>query len=150
MSKQRLYATFFIDRFFYGIPIEQVREVLLSQPLAQVPLAPPAVAGLINLRGRLMTVIDLRRLLLQGEAIADAMNIVVYGDDGSEVSLLVDRVGDVLTLAVTGIEDVPATLQGAARDFLQGVYPLDEQLLLLVDISTLLADERCLQALPTP
>jgi purine-binding chemotaxis protein CheW len=145
MTRSGLYATFHIDQSFYGVPIEDVQEVLFSQPLSQVPLAPAAVAGLLNLRGRIVTVLDLRRLLHDASAHDEAMNMVMRLDD-SEVSLLIDQIGDVIRVDESTVEGPPPTLQGQGRDFIRGVYPLADGLLLLLDTSRLLADSRCHQA----
>lgn len=142
MTRSGLYATFHIDKAFYGVPIEDVQEVLFSQPLSEVPLAPPAVAGLLNLRGRIVTVIDLKRLLHGASAHEEAMNMVVRFDN-DEVSLLIDRIGDVMRVDEAAVEATPPTLQGLARDFIRGVFPLQDGLLLLLDTQRMLDDERC-------
>lgn len=147
MIRSGLYATFHIDQSFYGMPIEDVQEVLFSQPLSQVPLAPVAVAGLLNLRGRIITAIDLRRLLHDKLAHDEAMNMVVRMDD-NEVSLLIDRIGDVIRVNESAVESAPPTLQGHGREFICGVYPLPEGLLLLLNTRRMLEDERCHQAAP--
>lgn len=142
MSKSGLYATFHIDQAFYGVPIEDVQEVLFSQQLSEVPLAPPAVAGLLNLRGRIVTVIDLKRLLHGATAQEEAMNMVIHFDN-DEVSLLIDRIGDVMRVDEASIESTPPTLQGLAREFIRGVVPLQDELLLLLDTQRMLEDDRC-------
>lgn len=145
MTRSGLYATFHIDDAYYGLPIEDVQEVLFSQPLSQVPLAPEAIAGLLNLRGRIVTVIDLRRLLHGAPARDEAMNMVIRSDDG-EVSLLIDQIGDVRRIDEAAVESAPPTLQGPGRDFIRGVHPLPDGLLLLLDTRRMLDDDRCLQA----
>lgn len=147
MNKSGLYATFRIDRSFYGVPIEEVQEVLFSQPLSEVPLAPPAVAGLLNLRGRIVTVIDLKRLLHGAPAQDEAMNMVMRYDN-DEVSLLIDRIGDVMRVDEAAVESAPPTLQGLGREFIRGVFPLQDELLLLLDTQRMLDDERCQQGAP--
>lgn len=150
MTKSGLYATFRIDNAFYGVPIEDVQEVLFSQPLSEVPLAPPAVAGLLNLRGRIVTVIDLKRLLHGAPAQEEAMNMVIHFDN-DEVSLLIDRIGDVMRVDEAAVEATPPNLQGLSREFIRGVLPLPDELLLLLDTQRMLDDERChLAALGDP
>lgn len=146
MSESSLVATFFIDDVFYGVPISQVQEVLAGQVMSRVHMAPPAVAGLINLRGRIVSVIDVRRVLRAGSSgiAGDAMNVVMNaGED--QVSLLVDRVGDVVAVDDARVEDAPATLRGVAREFIRGVYSGGERLLLLLDTRRMLEDESCNQ-----
>ena len=128
-------ATFRLDGDLYGIEVEHVQEVLRSQQLTRVPLAPSAVAGLINLRGQVVTAIELRERLgrPQRPAGTDAVVIVVRLD-GEAVSLLVDSIADVVDVDATDFEAPPDTLEGQARDLIRGAYKLDGQLLLALDV----------------
>lgn len=147
MSEQRLYCTFYVGNQFYGIPVEDVQEVMLNQPLTGVPLAPNAVAGLMNLRGQIVTTVDVRRVMKVGSQLVEhePMNVVVR-HEGAEVSLLVDNIGDVLDVAGTILDRPPETLQGASREFLSGIYALDNCLLLVLDVHRMLEDESCTRA----
>lgn len=147
MAEQRLFCTFHIGQQFYGIPVEDVQEVLQAQPLTGIPLAPPAVAGLMNLRGQIVTAIDVRRILRTRGAGAesDAMNVVVR-HEGAEVSLMVDRIGDVVDAGNAQMERAPETLQGVAREFIRGIFPFEDNLLLLLDVHRMLEDELCTRA----
>src|SRR5262245_10385244 len=102
--------------------------------MTRVPLAPPVVRGLINLRGQIVTAIDLRRRLELPDRPAEQepVNVVVQTDDGA-VSLLVDEIGDVLQVSETAFERPPETLQGTARALIRGVYKLPDRLLLILD-----------------
>ena len=99
-----------------------------------MPLAPPVVRGLINLRGQIVTAIDLRRRLDLSDRPADQLpvNVVVHTDDGA-VSLLVDEIGDVLEVPEELFERPPETLQGTARELIRGAYKLPDRLLLILD-----------------
>lgn len=128
------YATFFLDGFFFGIEVLQVQEVLRYQDMTRVPLAPDVVEGLINLRGQIVTAIDMRRRLElrpRPESMLP-MSMVVRTGDGA-VSLLVDDIGDVLEVDQEHFERPPDNLQGVARDLIKGVYKLRERLLLVLD-----------------
>ncbi|UOY00630.1 chemotaxis protein CheW [Blastococcus sp. PRF04-17] len=128
-------ATFRLDGDLYGIEVEHVQEVLRSQQLTRVPLAPSAVAGLINLRGQVVTAIELRERLgrpARPEG-TDAVVIVVRLD-GEAVSLLVDSIADVVDVDASDFEAPPDTLEGQARDLIRGAYKLDGQLLLALDV----------------
>ncbi len=135
MPKASLYATFLLDRFFFGIEILKVQEVIRHRPLTCVPLAPPVVRGLINLRGQIVTVIDLRHHLElpPGTDGHPPMNIVVKTEHGT-VGLLVDEIGDVLEVGEEDFEPVPETLKGTARELLLGAYKLKGRLLLILDV----------------
>jgi purine-binding chemotaxis protein CheW len=132
---ERLYATFYVDDAHFGVDALDVQEVLRDQPMTRVPLASEEVRGLINLRGQVVIALDLRhRLGLPARPAASAaMNLVVCTEDGP-VSLLVDRIGDVLAVAVDDIEATPETVQGVARELLRGVIKLDTGLLHVLDV----------------
>ncbi len=134
-EKERQYATFFLDGQLFGVEVSQVLEVIRCQELTAVPLAPPMVKGLINLRGRITTAFDLRqRLNLQERQVhLQPMNMVVRTGDEA-VSLLVDKIGDVLKVDERSFESPPDNLQGVARDFIQGVFKLESRLLLVLDM----------------
>jgi purine-binding chemotaxis protein CheW len=128
-------ATFRLDGDLYGVEVQHVQEVLRSQQLTRVPLAPSAVAGLINLRGQVVTAIELRERLgrpARPEG-TDAVVIVVRLD-GEAVSLLVDSIADVVDVDAADFEAPPDTLEGQARDLIRGAYKLDGQLLLALDV----------------
>lgn len=128
-------ATFRLDGDLYGVEVAHVQEVLRSQQLTRVPLAPSAVAGLINLRGQVVTAIELRERLgrpARPEG-TDAVVIVVRLD-GEAVSLLVDSIADVVDVDAADFEAPPDTLEGQARDLIRGAYKLDGQLLLALDV----------------
>ncbi len=134
MAEAQQFLTFFVDRLFFGVEVEQVQEVLRYQEMTRVPLAPPVVRGLINLRGQIVTAIDLRRRLELGEAAADRlpMNVVVRTDD-SRVSLLVDEIGDVLEVEDSTFERPPATLNPTARGLIRGIHKLNNRLMHVLD-----------------
>jgi purine-binding chemotaxis protein CheW len=127
----------------FGIPVLQVRDVLASQRITRVPLAPPEVAGSLNLRGRIVTAIDIRARLALPERSAEQsagkprMSVVVdYG--GELYSLMVDSVGEVLRLAESNFERNPATLDVRWREVSAGIYRLDGSLLVVLDVTRLL------------
>ena len=129
-------ATFRLDGDLYGIEVEHVQEVLRSQQLTRVPLAPSAVAGLINLRGQVVTAIELRERLgrPQRPEGTDAVVIVVRLH-GEAVSLLVDSIADVVDVDLRDFEAPPDTMDGAARELIRGAYKLAGQLLLALDVN---------------
>ncbi|HKB00763.1 MAG TPA: chemotaxis protein CheW [Gemmataceae bacterium] len=134
MADDRQYCTFFLDGHYFGIDVLRVQEVIRYQTMTRVPLAPPVVRGLINLRGQIVTAIDLRRRLGLPDRPDDRLpvNVVVSTDDGA-VSLLVDEIGDVLRVPETAFETPPDTLRGPARELIRGAYKLDDRLLLILN-----------------
>ncbi|MFM7537208.1 MAG: chemotaxis protein CheW [Acidimicrobiales bacterium] len=135
MSTEQMYATFYVEDIFFGVNALMVQEVLRSQPMTPVPLAPPEVTGLINLRGQIVTALDMRRRLHlpDRDASKPPTNVVVYTDDGP-VSLLVDEIGDVLVLDGDDMESLPETVDRVQRDLVVGVHKLDRQLMLVIDL----------------
>jgi purine-binding chemotaxis protein CheW len=128
-------ATFRLDGDLYGVEVEHVQEVLRTQQLTRVPLAPAAVAGLINLRGQVVTAIELRERLGRPPRPegTDAVVIVVRLH-GEAVSLLVDSIADVVDVDASDFEAPPDTLEGQARGLIRGAYKLDGKLLLAFDV----------------
>ncbi|GAB3684239.1 chemotaxis protein CheW [Angustibacter aerolatus] len=128
-------ATFTLDGRCYGVPVDRVQEVLRSQVRTPVPLAPPAVAGLVNLRGQVLTAIDLRARLGLPERSPDREPMVVVVRVGSEpVSLLVDTIGGVVDVADDQFEPPPDTMDDATGTLIVGAYKLPDQLLLALDV----------------
>jgi purine-binding chemotaxis protein CheW len=134
MAEEKQFCTFFLDGLFFGVGVQKVQEVIRFQEMTRVPQAPPVVGGLINLRGQIVTALDLRRRLelREREAGQRPMNVVVRTDDGV-VSLLVDEIGDVVEVDQESFEPPPETLRGVARELVLGVYKLKDRLLLLLD-----------------
>ncbi len=134
MVEEKQFCTFFLEGLFFGVGVQKVQEVIRFQEMTRVPQAPPVVQGLINLRGQIVTAIDLRRRLElseRGEG-QRPMNVVIRTEDGP-VSLLVDEIGDVVEVEGETFELPPETLRGVARELVLGVYKLKDRLLLLLD-----------------
>ena len=145
MNDAHKLCTFTLADLVFGVEVMNVQEVLRFQPTTRVPLASSTVRGLINLRGQIVTAIDVRaRLGLS--TLSDAqepMNVVLCTKDGV-VSLLVDQIGDVLEVAPSAFERPPPTLPAVLRDVVRGVYKLEHGLLLLLDVErvVLLPEQR--------
>lgn len=127
------FSTFFVADLFFGVDVLRVQEVLRFQQMTRVPQAPEVIEGLINLRGQIVTAIDMRRRLsLPPRAVDQRPNMVVRTDDGA-VSLLVDEIGDVLDADEATFERPPENLDPAVRGLIRGVYKLKDRLLLVLD-----------------
>jgi purine-binding chemotaxis protein CheW len=127
-------CTFDVDTLFIGIPISRIQEILRPQPVTPVPLAPSTILGLMSLRGQIVPVINLaERLGVQmQDGGAEAFNVLIRTPDGP-VSLLVDRVGDVLEVSPDNFEPAPDTLRSSMRPLIRGAYKLERRLLLALD-----------------
>jgi purine-binding chemotaxis protein CheW len=134
------YLTLTVADQLCGVPVLAVRDVLGYQAITRIPLAPPEVAGSLNLRGRIVTAIDLRRRLglPPRGAEAKAMSVVVERD-GELYSLLADAVGDVLPLPLDQRAANPPTLDPLWREVSTGVHRLGERLVILLDVERILA-----------
>lgn len=134
----REYVTATIDGQLFGVPVLSVQDVLGPQKLANIPLAPSEVAGALNLRGRIVTAIDLRRRLgLPAADKQESMSIVVE-HHGELYSLLIDEVGEVLSVPANSYERNPPTLDSRWREVSGGIYRLDGQLMVILEVDRLL------------
>jgi len=133
------FVTVTIGGQLFGIPVLSVQDVLGPQKITRVPLAPPEVAGALNLRGRIVTAIDVRRRLnLPPRPSEEAGMSVVVEHRGEPYSLMIDSVGEVLALPAAAFERNPATLNPRWREVSGGVYRLEGRLLVVLEVDRLL------------
>jgi len=133
------YVTMYIENQLFGIPVLTVQDVLGPQKITRIPLAPREVAGSLNLRGRIVTAIDVRLRLGLPPRPANERGMSVVADQGGELySLMVDQVGEVLSLPNAKFERNPPILDPLWRDFSLGIYRLEGKLLVVLDVGTLL------------
>ena len=139
MSKPQQFCTFVLDDHLFGLNVRHVQEVTQQQRMTRVPLAPTMIRGLINLRGQIVTAIDLRECLglppLPNDLVS-ANVIVRSGED--TMSFLVDSAGDVLEVDSADYEQPPETLRGVAVDLIRGTYKLKDRLLLVLDMQQII------------
>ena len=141
LKSTRTYCTFRIDGLLFGVPVSKVQEVLRSQPTTKVPLAPSSVHGLMNLRGQIISALNVREKLgLVTDEDQESLNVVIRSDEGP-ISLLVDEIGDVIRVDENQFESVPDTIRGAQRELTLGAYKLQDELLLVLDADCVIASE---------
>ncbi|MGA7121282.1 MAG: chemotaxis protein CheW [Polyangiaceae bacterium] len=147
VSETQQFCTFFVADRFFGVDVTRVQEVIRYQEMTRVPLASPVISGLINLRGQIVTALDMRARLGLPERPAGRlpMNVVVRTDDGA-VSLLVDEIGDVVEVAESNRESAPETLAPNARELIAAVCKLKDRLLLVLDPGKTIADSATARA----
>lgn len=134
-------VTFTLDEHTYGIDVVAVQEVLRDLPRTRIPLAPPALAGLANLRGQVLTVVDPRvplGLAARPEEVEPMLIVIRAALE--PVALLVDAIGSVLDVEPDQFETTPQTLTGRARDLIRGAYLLPDRLLLSLDVDRAMRD----------
>lgn len=135
MLEQRTLCTFLLDGRLFGIDVARVREVVRHIEATRVPLAPSIVGGLLNLRGQIVTAIELRRRLGLAPPRAGALAMhIVLEVDGELVSLIVDEISGMLTVADSDFEPPPASLQGSLGPLVIGVYKLPTMILMVLDV----------------
>jgi purine-binding chemotaxis protein CheW len=134
------FATFLVDGLLFGVDVADVQEVLRPQAMTRVPLAPAVISGLINLRGQLVTALDMRQRLKLAAwpAGATPMNIVVRADD-EPLSLLVDEIGEVIDVDAESFESPPNNLDARVKCLITGVYKLKDRLMLVLDTNAAVA-----------
>lgn len=128
------YCTFWVGGLYFGVAVDEVQEVLRHQPMTPVPRAERAVTGLINLRGQIVTAVDLRvRLALPDRSGGEVPMNVIVRSRGEVVSLLVDDIGDVIDTAGVAPQAAPTTLPRDVQDVVRGVRALPDSILLVLD-----------------
>lgn len=133
------FVTFTISGQLFGIPVLKVQDVLSARRINHIPLAPPEVAGLLNLRGRIVTAIDVRCRLALPPRQGDGSSMSIVAENNGELySLMVDSVGEVLTLSKSDYERNPPTIPTELREFADGVYRLEDEILVVLDVQRLL------------
>jgi purine-binding chemotaxis protein CheW len=138
-DEHREFVSITVAGQLFGIPVLQVQDVLGPQRITRIPLAPPEVAGSLNLRGRIVTAIDLRTRLRLPPLPEGQTGMSVVVDHGGELySVMVDAVGEVLSLKLDTAERNPATLDPVWRDVSGGIYRLDKTLLIVLDVARVL------------
>jgi purine-binding chemotaxis protein CheW len=134
------YVTATIGGQLFGLPISRVQDVFVSDRLTRVPLAPPEIAGLLNVRGRILTVIDMwRRLDVEAQHGSGRPFVVGIEHNGESYGLLIDQIGEVLKLpAARGREDNPINLDRKLAHVSAGVHRLDGRLMVVLDLDRVL------------
>ncbi len=131
-------CTFYVNGLFFGVDVLKVQEVIKSQAMTSIPLSPEEINGLINLRGEIVTAIDMRTLLKshkKGDSSEDPMNVVII-TDGNPISLQVDAVGDVIDINPDRMEPPPETLDDNVKKLVESVYKLDDKLMLILNVDS--------------
>lgn len=134
----RQYVAASVDDCLFAIPILQAQDILAPRTIAPVPLAPDWVAGVMNLRGRIVTAIDFRRRLCLEPADTSASPCIVFNHDGEQYGLLVDQIRDILEVPVDRHEPNPPTMDQAWSQFSRGICRLDDELMIIIDVDDLL------------
>ncbi|MQX36417.1 chemotaxis protein CheW [Roseospira navarrensis] len=142
VSEDQVFVTIYVHGQLFGIPVERVQDILIPEKVARIPLAPTEIAGAINLRGRIVTVIEVRKRLGLPKPKDQKKVMCVTVEQGNELySLMVDSVGNVHSLSMDAIEPNPSTLDSRWRSVSQGVVRLDGELMVVMDVDAFLSFE---------
>ena len=136
---EQVFVTLTVADQLCGVPVLGVRDILGEQTITRIPLAPPEIAGSLNLRGRIVTAIDLRRRLNLDPPPEGMRRMSVVAEQGGELyALLVDQVSEVMSLKTSAFERNPPTLPASWAAFSTGIYRLDGRLMVVLDVARLL------------
>ena len=139
MNDRKQFCTFYLGRRLLGVDVLKIQEVIRFQELTEVPLAPPVIRGLLNLRGSIVSTIDLRRRFgMEPLTGASLPANVILQTGASLVSLMVDRIGDVVEVDPAQFEPLPDNLRRDEGNLIEGVYKLPGELLLILDVERVL------------
>jgi len=135
-DKHLTLITFYLGDFIFGIPAEKVVEINKDLEITPVPLADEFILGIMNLRGHIVTVMDLqKKIKLQGD-LNYRLNLIIKKDD-ELLSFLVEKIGDILEVPVAKLEETPDRIEGLDRDYIENIYQLPDRLLLLLNVNKL-------------
>jgi purine-binding chemotaxis protein CheW len=137
--KEVEFVTFYVGDLLIGVDILHVEEINRLVNVTSVPQAPPQVSGVINLRGEVVTVVDLSRVLGMGNTeIGDHSRTVVINSGDEQIGLLVDQIADVVLVRSDQIEPPPANVSGSDGRFFKGLFKLETELLVILEIDKIL------------
>jgi len=135
-DKHLTLITFYLCDFIFGIPAEKVVEINKDLEITPVPLADEFILGIMNLRGHIVTVMDLqKKIKLQGD-LNYRLNLIIKKDN-ELLSFLVEKIGDILEVPVAKLEETPDRIEGLDRDYIENIYQLPDRLLLLLNVNKL-------------
>lgn len=141
-NEERQVVVFDLAQQHYGVEISSVREIIRFQEITSVPDSPPSVEGIINLRGGVIPVVDLRkRFGLVVTAATAQSRIVVMEIDGADVGVVVDAVAEVLRIPANSIEATSPVVTTAESFYISGIAKIEDQLLILLDLDRALSSD---------
>jgi len=135
-DKHLTLITFYLGDFIFGVPAEKVVEINKDLEITPVPLSEEYILGIMNLRGHIVTVMDLqKKIKLQGD-LNYRLNLIIRKDN-ELLSFLVEKIGDIMEVPVSKLEETPDRIEGLDRDYIEKIYQLPDRLLLLLNVNKL-------------
>ncbi|QER42071.1 chemotaxis protein CheW [Thermodesulfobacterium sp. TA1] len=132
------FVTFYLGNFLCGIPAELIMEINKDTEITPVPLADDYILGIMNLRGQIVTVMDLAKRVNLKEQIKPTINLIIKNEGEAPVSFVVERIGDILEVPFDKVEKPPEKVEGISKEYIKNVYQLPDKILLIFDVDKLL------------
>ncbi|NPA40074.1 MAG: chemotaxis protein CheW [Thermodesulfobacteria bacterium] len=132
------FVTFYMGEFLFGIPAEKIMEINKDVEITPVPLSDDYILGIMNLRGQIVTVMDLAKKVQLKTEITPKINLIIKSEDEAPVSFVVEQVGEILEIPIAKLEKPPEKIEGLSREYIKNVYQLPEKLVLILDIDKII------------
>ena len=133
-------VSFYIGDFLFGIPASQVLEINKEIDITPVPLSDEHILGIMNLRGQIVTVMDLTKKLKIDLKVTPKLNLIVKNEGEAPVSFVIEEIGEILEIEPSKLEKVPDKLEGLSKEYIKNVYQLPDKLLLILDVEKVIRD----------
>lgn len=133
-------VTFYMGNFLFGIPADKVMEINKEIDITPVPLSDEHILGIMNLRGQIITVIDLAKKLKINLEITPKLNLIVKDEGEAPVSFVIEEIGEILEISPSRLEKPPEKLEGLAKEYIKNVYQLPDRLLLILDVEKIIQE----------
>ncbi len=133
-------VTFYMGNFLLGIPAEKVMEINKEIEITPVPLSDEHILGIMNLRGQVVTVIDLAKKLEINLQVTPKLNLIVKDEEDTAVSFVIEEIGEILEVPSAKLEKTPEKLEGLNKEYIKNVYQLPDRLLLILDVEKIIQD----------
>jgi purine-binding chemotaxis protein CheW len=137
-QKTQTFVTFYMGEFLFGVPAEKIMEINKDIEITPVPLSDDYILGIMNLRGQIVTTIDLAKKIKLNAEIIPKVNVIIKNEDEAPVSFVVEKVGEILEIPVVKLERPPEKIEGLSKEYIKNVYQLPERLVLILDIDKIL------------
>ncbi len=134
-QKTQTFVTFYMGEFLFGISADIIMEINKDLEITPVPLAEDYILGIMNLRGQIVTVMNLAKKIKLHREITPKINLIIKNEDEEvPVSFVVENIGDILEIPVNKLEKTPDRLEGLDKEYIKNVYQLPDRLVLMLDV----------------
>lgn len=138
IQKTSTIVTFYLGNFLFGIPAERVTEINKDIDVTPVPLSEDYILGIVNLRGQIVTVINLAKRIGLDKEIIPKLGLIIKKEGEAPVSFVIEEIGEILEIPVTRLEKPPEKVEGLDKEFIKSIYQLSDKLLLILDVEKII------------